>query len=224
MNCDTAFELMTDAGGCQSAALAQHLDGCPRCRQMQETLSPALGFLAPAGWGSAAHELAAERDEASGSAGRQPFVTLEALAVAREAASALAARTETRPGALNSFTVGVLRYAAIFAAGILLGLVFLEQRDQPSPQRMGPLGKECTRHAAGRDEISRSGIEIQRLALSCAACHDLAVKDTVKPVDNRATLLDLDRSRELDWLAELFREERLVAVDAVPGIVQSAAV
>ena len=58
MNCDTAFDLMTDAGGCQSAALALHLRGCPRCRQMQETLAPALGFVVPTGWGASAHELA----------------------------------------------------------------------------------------------------------------------------------------------------------------------
>ncbi len=47
MNCDTAFDLMTDAEGAASLALANHLAGCPRCRQMQETLAPALVFLSP---------------------------------------------------------------------------------------------------------------------------------------------------------------------------------
>ncbi len=47
MNCDTAFDLMTDAEGAGSLALANHLAGCPRCRQMQETLAPALEFLNP---------------------------------------------------------------------------------------------------------------------------------------------------------------------------------
>jgi hypothetical protein len=204
MNCDTAFELMTDAGGCQSAALAQHLGGCPRCRQMQETLAPALGFLADSAWSSSAHEPFGDRDEASGNASRHPFLTLEALKVARDAASALSARTETRPDRRNAVFGRALRFAAVFAAGVVLGLILLENRDRPAPQ-----GKECARHAAARDGITRSDAEVQRLALSCAACHDAATK----PIDNRATLLNLNRSRQLDWLEELFREESLVAVD-----------
>src|SRR5579872_6815601 len=34
MNCDTAFDLMTDAGAFRSTALMAHLESCPRCRQM----------------------------------------------------------------------------------------------------------------------------------------------------------------------------------------------
>ncbi len=204
MNCDTAFDLMTDAGGCQSAALAQHLGGCPRCRQMQETLAPALGFLADSAWNSSAVALSSDRDEASGPASRHPFLTLEALKVARDAASALSARTEIRPDRRNAMVGRALRFAAVFAAGVVLGLILLENRDRPATE-----GKVCTRHAAARDRIARSDAEIQRLALSCAACHDAATK----PIDNRATLLDLNRSRQLDWLEQLFRDETLVAVD-----------
>lgn len=204
MNCDTAFELMTDAGGCQSAALAQHLGGCPRCRQMQETLAPALGFLAPVAWDSAADELAGERDEISVGADRKPFLTLEALKVARDAAKALAARRETRPDRLSALGGHALRCAAVFAAGILLGLVFVEQRDRPVPQ-----ARECTRHAAARDGTARSAAEIQRLALSCGACHDAAAN----PIDTRTTLRELDRARQFDWLRQVSGEEVLVAVD-----------
>jgi hypothetical protein len=212
MNCDTAFEVMTDAEECQSAALAQHLRGCPRCRQMQEILSPALGYLVPGPCATAVHESAGERDEASGGGGRQPFLTLEALTVARDAASALAARTETWLDRRRSFAGRALRWAAVFAAGIVLGLVLVEHHDQTASQERISLGKECTRHVAARDESSRSEAEIQRLALSCAACHDRAVK----PTDNRATWLDLNRSRQLDWLERLFDDERLVAVGWQP--------
>ena len=45
MNCDTAFDLMTDPETAGSSALARHLESCPRCRQMQQTLAPALDFL-----------------------------------------------------------------------------------------------------------------------------------------------------------------------------------
>jgi hypothetical protein len=171
---------------------------------MQETLAPALGFLAQSAWSSSAHELSADCDAASGNTSRHPFITLEALKVARDAASALSAPTETRPDRMNIVIGRALRFAAVFAAGVVLGLVLLENRDRPATE-----GKECTRHSAARDGIARSEAEVQRLALSCAACHDAPAKS----IDNRATLLDFDRSRQLDWLEELFREEALVAVD-----------
>lgn len=44
MDCDEAFQLMTDPRGAQSPALQWHLQGCPRCRQMLETLAPALKY------------------------------------------------------------------------------------------------------------------------------------------------------------------------------------
>jgi hypothetical protein len=46
MNCDQAFDAMTDPNGPDSAELRRHLSGCPRCRQMYETLEPALGLFA----------------------------------------------------------------------------------------------------------------------------------------------------------------------------------
>jgi hypothetical protein len=45
MNCDDAFEAMTDLSGDRNAALESHLSRCRRCRQMQDTLSPALTGL-----------------------------------------------------------------------------------------------------------------------------------------------------------------------------------
>ena len=47
MNCDHAFDLMTDPVLDDSAALHEHLDACPRCQQMYDTLSPALGLFQP---------------------------------------------------------------------------------------------------------------------------------------------------------------------------------
>jgi hypothetical protein len=46
MNCDQAFDAMTDPNGPDSAELWRHLSGCPRCRQMYETLEPAMGLFA----------------------------------------------------------------------------------------------------------------------------------------------------------------------------------
>ncbi|MGE0377997.1 MAG: anti-sigma factor [Planctomycetaceae bacterium] len=46
MNCDQAFDAMTDPDRPHGRELAQHLRACPRCRQMYETLEPALGLFA----------------------------------------------------------------------------------------------------------------------------------------------------------------------------------
>lgn len=45
IHCDQAFDCMTDASRRESPELAAHLDSCPRCREMAETLSPAIEFL-----------------------------------------------------------------------------------------------------------------------------------------------------------------------------------
>ncbi len=45
MNCDQAFNVMTSADRMGSLALSEHLSVCPRCRQMLETLEPALGLF-----------------------------------------------------------------------------------------------------------------------------------------------------------------------------------
>lgn len=45
MNCDDAFEYMTDVTKQDTGDLQWHLDMCPRCRRMKETLEPALSLL-----------------------------------------------------------------------------------------------------------------------------------------------------------------------------------
>ncbi|MDA1016590.1 MAG: hypothetical protein O3A00_19305 [Planctomycetota bacterium] len=45
MNCDDAFEYITDPNRQQATELNWHLDMCPRCRRMKETLEPALSLL-----------------------------------------------------------------------------------------------------------------------------------------------------------------------------------
>lgn len=42
MNCDQAFDVMTDSAQRDSAALQRHLANCPRCRDMAEAFEPAL--------------------------------------------------------------------------------------------------------------------------------------------------------------------------------------
>lgn len=45
MNCDQAFDALTDTKLRDSDALIEHLDTCPRCRDMSELLDPALDLF-----------------------------------------------------------------------------------------------------------------------------------------------------------------------------------
>ena len=45
IDCDQAFDGMTDSNRRESPELAAHLASCPRCREMSETLAPAIGLL-----------------------------------------------------------------------------------------------------------------------------------------------------------------------------------
>ena len=45
MNCDEAFDIFTMPDGLPNERLARHLANCPRCRQMKETLEPALALF-----------------------------------------------------------------------------------------------------------------------------------------------------------------------------------
>lgn len=120
MNCDRAFELLTDPLNAGGPDLARHLADCPRCRQMQETLSPALHWLhesalAPVPW---------LRD--AGSSG--PLLTREAVQVAAELARTLPAPRTDRWGTVRK-TLGI---ALVAAFGMLLGALAVEQRRGPT--------------------------------------------------------------------------------------------
>ena len=45
MNCDQAFEVMTSSRGAHDRELHDHMGHCPRCREMHQTLEPALDLL-----------------------------------------------------------------------------------------------------------------------------------------------------------------------------------
>ncbi|MGE5192451.1 MAG: hypothetical protein ACM3U2_08095 [Deltaproteobacteria bacterium] len=204
MNCDTAFDLMTDADGSRSLALARHLDNCPRCRQMQATLAPALEFLAPAGADEAVYESAAPFAAAGSTGGRQPFITAEALAVARQCAAELTARTVAPRVRVQRLAARSLRYVAVFAAGLLLAFTLFETRQRATP----PDAEKCTRHAAARTDAQRSAAETRALALSCAACHGSAQE----PREQRSSVIKSRRPRDEELLQQLLRDETLVAM------------
>lgn len=201
MNCDTAFDLMTDADGARSLALANHLADCPRCRQMQDTLAPALDFLAECGPGHSVEPFASTFDAASSSASRQPLVTAQALRIAHETAMTLTALSETRHERWRRLAGHGVRYAAVFAAGLLLAFTLFESRQPPVPKG------QCTRHDADRDGQPRTAAEIRALARSCAVCHDT----TETLPDGHASSLGLRRPQDLEWFQRILCGDTLVA-------------
>jgi len=199
MNCDTAFDLMTDANGSRSGALARHFETCTRCRQMQETLAPALEFLM--------HDEPSHTDSAESVAsassevgGRQPFVTVDSVRIAQQASGRLAAQVEL-PRVRRQRLVGqTVRYAAVFAAGLLLALALFPVRDT---DRALPV-RQCTRQEAGSEATGRSAATIQALAQSCAVCHPSAPA----PAKGKTTsLFRSERATSWDWLVPFFLEE-----------------
>jgi hypothetical protein len=204
MNCDTAFDLMTDAHGSRSGALAQHFETCTRCRQMQETLAPALDFLTHDAPSPEFSTLSGD-GPTSESGGRQPFVTVESLQIAQQAASRLAAQADLPRGRRQRLASRFTGYAAAFAAGLFLAFVLIPQRDagKPIPTR------QCTRQAAAGQDNSRSADTIQNLAQSCAVCHAAspAAAHDKQTSSFRPELFRSEQANTWDWLAPFFRDE-----------------
>src|SRR5262245_61246657 len=156
MNCDTAFDLMTDAEGSRSLALARHFDECPRCRQMQATLSPALDFLVETRPADGARDHSVAHSATARAGRRQPIVTAEALRIAQQTAIALRTRTESPRDRMQRLAGKTLQYSAVFAAGLLVALMLFEIR-----RDAGPRDRECTRYAAAMRSPQRTSAEIE---------------------------------------------------------------
>ncbi|MBS0265288.1 MAG: hypothetical protein JSS02_25365 [Planctomycetes bacterium] len=213
MNCDTAFDLMTDSEGCHSRALVQHLESCPRCRQMLDALSPALDFLAE----DTECELDALPDSTSSHALDLHAcpASAESLQIVRQAS----ARLEYRSGPSSARTRRTwgqsIKYAAAFAAGVFLASVVLFPRERAT----SVVPTECTRFQLASAESTRSSAETLQLAQSCAICHQSSDPGQKEHSSDRSRPLD----GSWDWLRQLLDEpatlpHRAPAFDEAPLI------
>jgi hypothetical protein len=165
MNCDLAFELLTDAQGCRSEALEAHLAGCSRCRQMRDTLAPALAWFAESDCPSSLEAIAAPP---GGS--REPARVAgmsETVEVARRAAAVLAARTAPPSIRIRRAASGAVRYAAVLALGTLVGLA-VARSSGPGPVAAA---SECTRERYAESSQTLTREEARLIVATCAACH-----------------------------------------------------
>src|SRR5262245_18890231 len=110
MNCDQAFDCLTDPGRRHSPQLEEHLAHCERCRQMQDTLEPALDLF---------DELIPEPDVSA--RGGAPTIAQEQVRVAEQAAARLLAAGPKPPAHRRA---SIVRYSAAAMVGaFLMGLM-----------------------------------------------------------------------------------------------------
>ncbi|WP_417384511.1 hypothetical protein [Gimesia sp.] len=194
MNCDEAFELITHPTDHQCEELQWHLQLCPRCRQMQETLAPALSSF------QQILDESAETDELTDlyselqqpadhnalpafPAAGKPFLSAETVRMAEQAATRLTAETGVnrkadRPAPLKSNHKRLMNAALILMAGILMGWgISLDVPEKSITGAAGvPQGKQSCLWIAQRDENAGASTRMEKssvnsVVLSCVACH-----------------------------------------------------
>uniref|UniRef100_A0A7C2P0D6 Zinc-finger domain-containing protein n=1 Tax=Schlesneria paludicola TaxID=360056 RepID=A0A7C2P0D6_9PLAN len=158
MNCDHAFELITDPVGSGSPTLQRHLERCPRCRQMQQTLAPALDWL-----------MAAEPALSPGSSsrGEAPFLSAQAVLVAEQVARSLPRRCDRGWG--ESLCRGAA-IAAVAALGVLFGALLLEPKSPEKPATSAGTLTACLwEQQQLLDQLPDTSA--RGVVVSCVMCH-----------------------------------------------------
>jgi|GEM_PF-1330573 len=185
MNCDDAFDALTDPVSANAAELTQHLAKCPRCRVLKQVLEPALSLLCgdlpaePATSAALPHE-GREKDAV---APRKPFLSVEVIGVAEAAAARLTSRSaasSSRPTIRlprNRFSARVLQgvlCAAFGGLAVLCSGLWSGKSDvAPQPSLVPavvPAGV-CTRNVVPQKAMKTPGDNARAVILSCVACH-----------------------------------------------------
>lgn len=145
MNCDEAFEALTDPAGGRREDLHWHLGLCARCRELRETLAPALASLTeltehaqgerPPGEGPPAGRSATlppalrrrslnfdEQPGVSDGAGRAVFLSDEAVRVAEESAARIGGAGRRRWSGVIQVAAGLLVGIGLAYAGLSTSL------------------------------------------------------------------------------------------------------
>lgn len=197
MNCDEAFDLMTHPTDYTSNELQWHLQMCPRCRQMQETLAPALKSfyslpdqdepiteeleLFEADFSHGTHE----RPDTGFSGADKPFLSPDAVRIAEQAATRLRAEAGINRPARQLSSVKRQRKRLMQAALILMvGLIMGWGISIDVPNNQLPLGasslsgqQPCLWIAKRDGSLLQQGsmqsdkASVNSVVLSCVACH-----------------------------------------------------
>jgi hypothetical protein len=185
MNCDDAFDALTDPEGADAAELVEHLAKCPRCRELKQVLEPALSLLC----GDLPAEramLAAAPNEGRGNdpaiPSRKAFLSADAIGVSEAAAARLAslsALSDSRPvvrlpgrrisgRALQGVLCAALGGLAVFCIAFWDGRSDVPPQPQLAPAVI-PTGV-CTRNTVPQ-KATQKRENARAVILSCVACH-----------------------------------------------------
>lgn len=121
MNCDQAFDRLTDPAATTDSALARHLEECPRCQAMRQTLSPALDWLKSSSDDEGSSSLHAWNSSAA------PLLTAASIAVAMETARRL-----PRQGFAHT-AKKAMGIALVAMFGMALGVLVIGQKAESKP-------------------------------------------------------------------------------------------
>ena len=165
MNCDDAFDRLTSLDSSDDGLLEAHLAECPRCRAMQETLSPAIAWLVEGGEAAPDWESSAESPAW--------HLSTEAVQIAEQACRRLQTETtaESRSVGVTSRLErwGMLAAAALFACCAIWLPPERPTKNVPSTLST-PEVTSCTWQTDLRRDRTAPGSAPQVIA-SCAACH-----------------------------------------------------
>jgi hypothetical protein len=174
MNCDEAFDALTDIDGRESDELERHLNLCPRCRQMREVLAPALSLFGTddgSRFGGTDERTHADPAESI----RKQFLSVEAVQMARETAQRLAAARKRRPDRPRRHTRWLIAQVAAAAAAVALAFTLF------APIASGPERKSSA-DAPGavslpqclwknRSNVDEARADSHAVVSRCVACH-----------------------------------------------------
>jgi hypothetical protein len=196
MNCDDAFDALTDPEGADAAELAEHLARCPRCRELKQVLEPALSLLCgdlpaePAMPGTPPNE---GRGPDRAIASRKAFLSADAIGVAETTAARLASLSASGgsrpvvrlPGrrisgkALQGVLCAALGGLAVFCIGFWGGKSDVRPQPQLAPAVI-PTGV-CTRNAVSQ-KATQKRENARAVILSCVACHLREQQPHIEPL------------------------------------------
>lgn len=155
MNCDQAFDCLTDPQRRETPELLRHLSGCRRCRALQDALEPALDLF---------DELVSEPDVSVRNPGGRAAMTSDTLQLAEQTAARLAGSEHRPPGRVWRHS---LRYAAALLAGVAVALALQSPVNDASGELPGV--RECLGSQWVADpDVERTSQEVEA---QCSVCH-----------------------------------------------------
>lgn len=194
MNCDQAFDAMTDPDRPHDRELGDHLRACPRCRQMYETLEPALGLFA------------AVEDEPVETASSAPMQLAQSPArVAHQIAGRMSAAASGSHGEVPRGRM----WGAILAAAVA-GFLLSVGLSSFSPQlRPSPAGATAACTWLNRDAIPQQE-SASIVVVGCVTCH---LSQSPHHDQQQSSIRDF--SRELDSIVNTWNLTRLPSASMI---------